>query len=52
MPTAVPQELMVQYSDDEIVSLIHNDFNGQKIILLAPIVRSRRDIIANCFLQF
>ena len=40
--SSTTQELMVQYSDDEIVSLIHNDFNGQKVILLAPIVRSRK----------
>ena len=40
--SSATQELMVQYSDDEIVSLIHNDFDGQKIILLAPIVRSRK----------
>ena len=36
------QELMVQYSDDEIVSLIHKNFNKQKVVLLAPIVRSRK----------
>jgi len=36
------QELMVKYSDDEIISLIHNDFNTQKVILLAPVVRSRK----------
>ena len=40
--SSATKELMVQYSDDEIVSLIHNDFNGQKVILLAPIVRSRK----------
>ena len=40
--SSVTQELMVQYSDDEIVSLIHNDFNSQKVILLAPVVRSRK----------
>ena len=40
--SSATQELMVQYSDDEIVSLIHNDLDGQKVILLAPIVRSRK----------
>ena len=40
--SSATQELMVQYSDDEIVSLIHNDFNTQKVILLAPVVRSRK----------
>ncbi|MDG1823598.1 MAG: excinuclease ABC subunit UvrA [Flavobacteriaceae bacterium] len=40
--SSATQELMVQYSDDEIVSLIHNDFNAQKVILLAPVVRSRK----------
>ena len=40
--SSATQELMVQYSDDEIVSLIHNDFNTQKVVLLAPVVRSRK----------
>ena len=40
--SSATQELMVQYSDDEIVSLINNDFNNQKVILLAPVVRSRK----------
>ena len=38
----VTQELMVQYKDDEIVSLIHDHFNKQKVILLSPVVRSRK----------
>jgi excinuclease ABC subunit A len=40
--SSATQELLVQYSDDEIVSLIHNDFNTLKVILLAPVVRSRK----------
>ena len=40
--SSATQELMVQYSDDEIVSLIHKDFNNHKVILLAPVVRSRK----------
>ena len=40
--SSATQELMIQYSDDEIVSLIHNDFNTQKVILMAPVVRSRK----------
>ncbi len=40
--SSATQEQMVQYSDDEIVSLIHKDFNKHKVILLAPVIRSRK----------
>ena len=53
--SSATQELMVQYSDDEIVSLIHNDFNDHKVILLAPVVRSRkghyRELFSNILKQ-
>ena len=53
--SSATQELMVQYSDDEIVSLIHNDFNNHKVILLAPVVRSRkghyRELFSNILKQ-
>ena len=40
--SSATQEKMVQYSDEDIVSLIHKDFDSQKVILLAPVVRSRK----------
>ena len=49
--SSATKELMVQYSDDEIVSLIHNDFNNQKVILLAPVVRSRKGHYRELFLN-
>jgi excinuclease ABC subunit A len=53
--SSATQELMVQYSDDEIVSLIHNDLNNHKVILLAPVVRSRkghyRELFSNILKQ-
>ena len=53
--SSATQELMVQYSDDEIVSLIHKDFNNHKVILLAPVVRSRkghyRELFSNILKQ-
>ncbi|MEC8090133.1 MAG: excinuclease ABC subunit UvrA [Bacteroidota bacterium] len=53
--SSATQELMVQYSDEEIVSLIHNDFNNHKVILLAPVVRSRkghyRELFSNILKQ-
>ncbi|TWP28102.1 excinuclease ABC subunit UvrA [Apibacter muscae] len=35
-------EKMVKYSEDQIVELIYKDFNQEKVILLAPIIRSRK----------
>ena len=53
--SSATKELMVQYSDDEIVSIIHNDFNNHKVILLAPVVRSRkghyRELFSNILKQ-
>ena len=35
-------EEMVKYSDDQIVSLIIDDFAGEKVVFLAPLVRGRK----------
>jgi excinuclease ABC subunit A len=35
-------EQMVSYSDEQIKNLILNDFNGKRVNVLAPIVRSRK----------
>ncbi|TWP22861.1 excinuclease ABC subunit UvrA [Apibacter muscae] len=35
-------EKMVKYSEDQIIELIYKDFNHEKVILLAPIIRSRK----------
>ncbi len=35
-------EEMVKYSDDQIVSLIIDDFEGEKVMLLAPLVKGRK----------
>ncbi|MFR9651991.1 MAG: excinuclease ABC subunit UvrA, partial [Rikenellaceae bacterium] len=35
-------ELMVKYSDEQIVEMIMRDYAGRKIALLAPIVRGRK----------
>jgi excinuclease ABC subunit A len=35
-------EKMIQYSDDEILKLILSEYKGQKISILAPLVRGRK----------
>ena len=35
-------EKMVQYTEDQIVDLIINDYDGKKIALLAPLVKGRK----------
>lgn len=53
--SSVTQEKMVQYSDEEIHQLILQQYNLQKIILLAPVVRARkghyRELFANIIKQ-
>ena len=44
-------EKMVSYSDDQIKDLILKDFNGKKINILAPIVRSRKGHYRELFEQ-
>ncbi len=53
--SSATQEKMVQYSDEEIQQLILQQYNQQKIILLAPVVRARkghyRELFANIIKQ-
>lgn len=53
--SSATQEKMVQYSDEEIQQLIFQQYNQQKIILLAPVVRARkghyRELFANIIKQ-
>ncbi len=44
-------EKMVSYSDDQIKSLILEDFNGKRISILAPVVRSRKGHYRELFEQ-
>ena len=38
----VTSEKMVKYSDDQIVSLIIDGFEGEKVVFLAPLVKGRK----------
>ncbi len=42
---------MVKYSEEKILELIHNDFDGQDILVLAPLVRSRKGHYRELFVQ-
>ena len=44
-------EKMISYSDDQIKSLILEDFNGKRINILAPVVRSRKGHYRELFEQ-
>lgn len=44
-------EKMISYSDDQIKSLILEDFNGKRISILAPVVRSRKGHYRELFEQ-
>ena len=35
-------EKMVQYNDEQIAELIKKDFDGEKILILAPVIKSRK----------
>ncbi|HRR62496.1 MAG TPA: excinuclease ABC subunit UvrA [Paludibacteraceae bacterium] len=47
----VTGEKMVKYSEDQIVDLILKEYNGKKIILLAPVVRGRKGHYKELFEQ-
>jgi excinuclease ABC subunit A len=47
----VTGEKMVRYSDDQIVNLILEKFDGQKILILAPIVKARKGHYRELFEQ-
>ena len=42
---------MVSYSDEQIKQLILEDFNGKRINILAPVVRSRKGHYRELFEQ-
>lgn len=44
-------EKMVKYTDEQIVNLIHDKFEGKKTYLLAPVVRSRKGHYRELFEQ-
>jgi excinuclease ABC subunit A len=44
-------EKMVSYSDDQIKELIHDEFDGKKINILAPVIRSRKGHYRELFEQ-
>ena len=35
-------EKMVKYTEEQIIGLIHRDYQGKKIFMLAPLVRTRK----------
>jgi excinuclease ABC subunit A len=39
---------MVSYSDEQIKDLITQDFTNKTINILAPVIRARKAIMANC----
>lgn len=47
----VTGEKMVKYSDDELLSLILNEFDGKKVYLLAPMVKGRKGHYRELFEQ-
>lgn len=47
----VTGEPMVQYSEERIVELLHSDFDGRRVALLAPLVRSRKGHYRELFEQ-
>ena len=47
----VTGELMIKYSDEQILSLILNDFKGKNILLLAPVVKGRKGHYRELFEQ-
>ncbi|MDO5509392.1 MAG: excinuclease ABC subunit UvrA [Weeksellaceae bacterium] len=42
---------MISYTEDEVVQLIQSRFKGKKIAILAPVVRARKGIYRELFLQ-
>ncbi|MDF2438521.1 MAG: excinuclease subunit [Bacteroidota bacterium] len=47
----VTGEKMVRYSDDQILNLIQENFNEQKVLILAPIVKGRKGHYRELFEQ-
>ena len=44
-------EKMISYSDEQIKNLIHEEFDGKKINILAPVIRSRKGHYRELFEQ-
>jgi len=44
-------KMMVQYTDEQIIDLIINDFQGRKVALLAPLIRGRKGHYREVFEQ-
>ena len=44
-------EKMVKYTEDQILELIHRDYKGKKIFILAPLVRTRKGHYKELFEQ-
>ena len=44
-------EMMVKYTEDQIVNLITDKYNGKRIYILAPVVRSRKGHYKELFEQ-
>ncbi len=44
-------ERMVKYTEDQILDLIHRDYKGKRIYILAPLVRSRKGHYKELFEQ-
>lgn len=47
----VTGEKMVRYSDDQIIDLILNEYEGKKILMLAPVVKGRKGHYRELFQQ-
>jgi excinuclease ABC subunit A len=47
----VTGEKMIRYSDDQIINLISEKYNGQKILVLAPVVKGRKGHYRELFEQ-
>lgn len=47
----VTEEKMVRYSDNQIIHLINENYNGQEITLLAPLVKGRKGHYRELFEQ-
>ncbi|HCW06501.1 MAG TPA: excinuclease ABC subunit UvrA, partial [Cytophagales bacterium] len=44
-------EKMVKYTDEQIINLIKNDFSGQRINILSPVVKGRKGHYRELFVQ-
>lgn len=44
-------EKMISYSDEEILNIIMEEFNGKKLLLLSPVIRSRKGHYRELFEQ-